>query len=308
MYNSWTGKNMTEMIKELIPIVDKSTQYEGVNQTAIPFVQLFKAYTTSQILHTVYEPSLFIILQGAKIVTLGSHAYRYDPRSYLVSSVHLPVAGQIIEASNELPFLSIQITFTPEQIYKIAEQLNHVNRAESHETSIGISMKEVGFKLIEAVHRLICLLNKPKDIDVLAPIYLQEVLYRLLLSDQAKTLMQFAPIESNAGRIAKSIQLIKKDLYESISIQELADQTGMSVSSFHKHFKIITTMSPIQYRKLTRLQEARQLMLLKHLDVSDAAFQVGYESPSQFSREYARYFGLPPSKDIKKIKEMWLKN
>ncbi|MDD2838259.1 MAG: AraC family transcriptional regulator [Sulfuricurvum sp.] len=296
---------MTDMIKELIPIVDKSTKYEGINQTAMPFVQFFKAFTTSQILHTVYEPSLFIILQGAKIVTLGSHTYRYDPLSYLVSSVHLPVAGQIIEASESSPFLSIQITFTPEQIYKIAEQLNYVNQAESHETSIGISMKEVGYELIEAVHRLICLSNKPTDIDILAPLYLQEVLYRLLQSDHAKTLMQFAPIESNAGRIAKSIQLIKKDLFQSISIQELADHVGMSISSFHKHFKIITTMSPIQYRKLNRLQEARRLMLLKHLDVSDASFQVGYESPSQFSREYTRYFGLPPSKDIKKIKEIW---
>lgn len=296
---------MIEMIKELIPIVNKSAQKEGLNQTAIPFVQFFKAYTTSQILHTVYEPSLFIILQGAKIVTLGSHTYRYDPLSYLVSSVHLPVAGQIIEASEASPFLSIQITFTPEQIYKIAEQLSHADRGESHETSIGISMKEVGDELIESVYRLIYLLNKPKDTDVLAPLYLQEVLYRLLQSDQAKTLMQFAPIESNAGRIAKSIQLIQKDLYESISIQELADQVGMSVSSFHKHFKIITTMSPIQYRKLNRLQEARRQMLSKHLDVSDAAFQVGYESPSQFSREYTRYFGLSPSKDIKKIKEMW---
>ncbi|MDD5051578.1 MAG: AraC family transcriptional regulator [Sulfuricurvum sp.] len=296
---------MTDMIKELIPIVDKSTKYEGINQTAIPFVQFFKAFTTSQILHTVYEPSLFIILQAAKIVTLGSHTYRYDPLSYLVSSVHLPVAGQIIEASEALPFLSVQITFTPEQIYKIAEQLNPINQAESHETSIGISMKEIGHELIEAVHRLICLSNKPRDIDVLAPLYLQEILYRLLLSDQAKTLMQFAPIESNAGRIAKSIQLIQKDLFESITIQELADQIGMSASSFHKHFKNITTMSPIQYRKLNRLQEARRLMLSQHLDVSDAAFQVGYESPSQFSREYTRYFGLSPSKDIKQMKKIF---
>lgn len=296
---------MTEMIKELIPIVDKSALQEGINQTAIPFVKFFKAFTTSQILHTVYEPSLFIILQGAKIVTLGSHAYRYDPLSYLVSSVHLPVAGQIIEASEISPFLSIQITFTPEQIYKIAEQLNHINQAESHETSLGISTEEVGYELIETVHRLVCLLNKPKDTDILAPLYLQEVLYRLLQSDQAKTLMQFAPIESNAGRIAKSIQLIQKDLFESITIQEMADHVGMSTSSFHKHFKNITTMSPIQYRKLNRLQEARRLMLSQHLDVSDAAFQVGYESPSQFSREYTRYFGLPPSKDIKQMKEIF---
>lgn len=296
---------MTNRLKELIPIVDKSARSEGINQTAIPFVQFFKAYTTSQILHTVYEPSLFIILQGAKIVTLGNHIYQYDPFSYLVSSVHLPVAGRILDASKILPFLSIQITFTPEQIYKIAEQLNSINRVYTHETSIGISMKALEDELIETVHRLICLLNKPTDIDVLAPLYLKEVLYRLLQSDHAKTLMQFASIESNAGRIAKSIQLIKKDLFESISIQELADHVGMSISSFHKHFKIITTMSPIQYQKLNRLQEARRLMLSKHLDVSDASFQVGYESPSQFSREYTRYFGLPPSKDIKKIKEMW---
>ncbi|MDD5161073.1 MAG: AraC family transcriptional regulator [Sulfuricurvum sp.] len=294
---------MSELSQKLLRIVENEAMDEGINKTVVPYIQFFKASDVSQVLHVVYEPSFFVIVQGAKILTLGDHTYRYDPLSYLISSVHLPVTGQIVEASNSHPFLSIQITFTTEQIYEIIEEYNDLNINDNCEASLGLCMEPITTEMLEIIYRQLSLINSPKDIKMLAPLYHKELLYRVLQQGSATALRQFASAQSNAGRISKAIRFMQNDLFEPIHIQELADVAGMSVSSFHKYFKDITSMSPIQYRKQNRLQEARRLMIAKQINASTAAFEVGYESASQFSREYAKYFGLPPSQDIKKIKQ-----
>ena len=295
------NSTMSNLRQKLIDIVQNEATHEGINTTRIPYVQLFKASNVTQMLHMVYEPALFVIVQGAKIVMLGNHTYRYDPLSYLVSSVHLPVSGQIVEASNTCPFLSIQITFSTEQIYEIIEQSHDLRLEETNDASLALCQEPIAEEILEVIYRQLSLFNTPKDIEILAPLYHKELLYRILQLNSTTILRQYASLESNASRISKVIRFMQNDLFEPIHIQTLADVAKMSVSSFHKYFKDVTSMSPIQYRKQNRLQEARRLMMAKQLDVSSAAFEVGYESPSQFSREYSRLFGLSPKADIKRL-------
>lgn len=298
---------MSQLRQKILDIVKNKATDEGINKTSVPYIQFFKSSDISKLTRMVYEPSLFVIVQGAKIVMLGHHTYKYDTLSYLVSSVHLPISGQILEASSSHPFLSIQISFTAEQIYKIFEESEELNiDYNNNDDSLGLSKGIIADEILEIIYRQLSLLDSSKDIKILAPLYHKELLYRLLQQGSTSTLRQFTSLKSNASRISKVIRVIQQDLFEPIQIQELANIAGMSISSFHKYFKDITSMSPIQYRKQNRLQEARRLMLTKDFDASTAAFEVGYESPSQFSREYAKYFGLSPSKDIKKIKEEFL--
>lgn len=293
---------MQEKLSELSILIQKEAINEGLNETKIANVKLFKASNMTEALHTVYEPSLFIIAQGAKIVILGANTYRYDASSYLVSSMNLPISGQIIEASLEKPFLSMQLCFTPEHIFDLVSQL-----PSKKEDAVGIplamSVHHVTEELIDAVLRLVKLLQKNEEISILAPLIIKEILYRLWQGEYGVILRQFALHGSNANRIAQSIEWITEDISEPLRVEFLSQKVGMSVSAFHKHFKRVTAMSPIQYQKQLRLQKAREQLFTKVNEVGEVAFNVGYESPSQFSREYARFFGCSPQKDLMKFKK-----
>ena len=292
---------MQEKLCELARLLQEEALNEGLNDTSIANVKLFKASSVTETLHTVYEPSLFIIAQGAKRVMLGVNTYRYDASSYLVSSMNLPISGQIIEASLEKPFLSMQVCFTPEYIFDLASQIGSLKK-ETTETPSALSVHRVSEELIDAALRLAKLFQKRGDSFVLAPLIIKEILYWLLQGEYGVILRQFALHGSNANRIAKSIELITEDISEPLRVEALSLKVGMSVSAFHKHFKHVTAMSPIQYQKQLRLQKARELLLTKMSEVGEVAFNVGYESPSQFSREYARLFGLSPQKDMMQFK------
>jgi len=290
------------LIDELVMLLSQKRLHEGLNTTPIAHMNVFKASSLSQMLHTVYEPSLFIILQGAKVVMLGAHTYTYDATSYLVSSLHLPVTGQIIEASAQKPFLSLQLMFEPEQMIEMMQYATVLQTQAKHEAhSIGVGYTTV--ELLDAARRLIRLWNQPEEIPALAPLIIKEMLYRVLQGDYGAMLHQFVLRGSNAYRIAKSIESINHDIAAPLRVDALCKKVGMSVASFHRHFKNITTMSPIQYQKLLRLQQARQLLLGEVNEIGEAAFLVGYESPSQFSREYTKVFGNAPSLDIKIMKQ-----
>ncbi|AOO64126.1 AraC family transcriptional regulator [Sulfurospirillum halorespirans] len=292
---------MQVKLRELADLLQKETLHEGLNETRIVNVKFFKASSVTEALHTVYEPSLFIIAQGAKIVILGATTYRYDASSYLVSSMNLPISGQIIEASLEKPFLSMQLCFTPESIFDLVSQLPS-HKEEVAQSPLAMSVHHVTEELIDAALRLVKLLHKHEEIPILAPLIIKEILYRLLQGEYGARLRQFALHGSNANRIAQSIELITSDISEPLHVEVLSQKVGMSVSAFHKHFKHVTAMSPIQYQKQLRLQKARELLFTKTHEVGEVAFNVGYESPSQFSREYARFFGLSPQKDLMKFK------
>jgi AraC-like DNA-binding protein len=233
---------------------------------------------------------------------LGPESYRYDPNSYLVASVHLPITGQIVEAAPEAPYLSLQLQFDMDQILEVMEASVTAGSSKPR-SGRGLYINQMGDTLNDAVLRLVRLLDTPDDIPVLAPYAIREIVYRVLQDEQGAALKEFALIGSHAQRIAKVIKRMNRDFTLSLRIEELAGEAGMSPSSLHHYFKEVTAMSPIQYQKQLRLQEARRLLLAESMDAAEAAFQVGYESPSHFSREYARMYGHPPLQDIRRFRD-----
>ncbi|GFZ31533.1 transcriptional regulator [Clostridium zeae] len=290
-----------DKLKQLANLIERFTDREGLQASSIPSLDFIRSSEKSELLHSIYTPSLCVIVQGAKMVILGTESYRYDKNSYLVASVHLPITGQIIEASPAAPYLSLRLGFSSDQILDIIKETKQIAK-EKQNPPRGLIVNETNLSLLDALLRLVSLLDTPTDIPVLAPLFIREILYRILQDNQGYVVKQFAMIGSHAQAISSAINLINKDFSKPLSIDELAKTINMSASSLHHHFKKVTAMSPLQYQKQVRLQEARRLLLSETLEAADAAFQVGYESPSQFSREYARMFGLPPISDIKRLK------
>lgn len=289
---------------ELKAFVAKQTLMEGINQSRVPSVRIFKSSRTTQPLNTAYEPSLFVIVQGAKIVLLGNRTIEYDENRYLISSAFLPVSGKITKASEDQPFLSFQIIFSLEKLFEAMDDFSFQPKKVA-KTTLAMQASDVTDVLLDPVLRLVKLAESPEDIPVLESMYLKEILYRLLMTENNLALQQLVFVEGNGYKISKAIAYINERLYERLNVEELAAQVNMSVSTFHKHFKIMTHVSPLQYIKMQRLQNAKKLMVSENMDVSGASFQVGYQSLSQFSREYSSYFGLSPSEDVKQFRENW---
>ena len=290
-----------DKLSQLKQVVQKINLEEGINETYIPFVKIFKSLSSGEVLHTVYEPSLFIILQGSKTVIVGDKVFEYDSSSYFISSTFLAVSGKILQASQKEPFISVQIVFSQEQIFQALEEFSmNLNKVDT--TNFCASTYYLDDDLKGSILRLVKLNETPKDIEVLSKIYIKEILYRLLVSNQNIELQQLAFIESTSYKISKAITFINQNLHEIFLMDDIAKSVNMSVSSFHKHFKVITGISPLQYAKKLKLLEAKRLMTLENMDIEGAAFYVGYQSTSQFSREYSSYFGMAPGKHKKLLK------
>lgn len=243
-----------------------------------------------------------IIAQGSKIVHLENERYLYDSTSFLVASVHLPTRGQITQASKEKLFLGIQLTFDADLILDIMKE-NNKEVSIKKKTDRGLLVSNSSPELLEAIIKLVRLLDNPEDISVLSPIIIREIFYRVLQSEQGDLIKHFAMVGSYTQSVSKVINLLHKNFKQSLTIKDLAEKAGMGTSTLYRHFKKVTAMSPIQYQKQLRLQEARRLLISESLNAADAAFRVGYESPSQFSREYKRFFGLPPKVDLKHMQK-----
>lgn len=286
---------------ELAQLIERFATQDGTHETAIPALCFIRASRISEPVYSVYEPSLCIVAQGSKVVMMGQESYQYDPDSYLTASVHLPIAGQVVEASQEAPYLSLQLKFDMNQILGVIQASEHAGRTK-RESGRGLVISRMNGTLHDAVLRLVKLLDAPQDIPVLASYAIGEIIYRVLQDEQNALLKQIALLGSHAQRIAKVIERLNRDFALPLHVDELAKEARMSASSFYNYFKEVTGMSPIQYQKQIRLQEARRLLLTETIEAAEAAFQVGYESPSHFSREYARYFGLPPVRDIRRFR------
>jgi AraC-like DNA-binding protein len=269
--------------------------------TAIPGLSLFRREKPTDPISGMYEPSICMIAQGAKRVLLGDDTYVYDTRHYLITAVHLPTVVQIIEASREKPYLGLRLTLDRREISQLMADSN-LPAPRMQQSSRGMATGEVTLALVNAFQRLIDLLAEEKDIPILAPVIQREIIYRLLVGDQGVRLRQSASAGSQSHQIARAIDWLKGNFARPLSIDDLAAQASMSNSTFHHHFRSMTALSPLQFQKRLRLQEARRLMLAEHIDAATAAFQVGYESPSQFSREYNRLFGAPPLRDITSLR------
>jgi len=283
--------------KELADLVDKFSNGDGIHSTPVSGMNCIKLTNINARLPSVYNPSLCVIVQGAKRALLGEEIYQYRPSEYLVVSVDLPVIGEVTEGTKEKPYLCLQIELDQHQLAELMVQAGMPMDGKT-ETKRGIFIGNVDTTLSDCVLRLARLMEATQDIPLLAPMIKREIYYRLLNGQYGDVIAQLAQNGSHMQRISTAIQQLKANYNKPIKIHELANQIGMSVSSFHSHFKTVTAMSPLQYQKRLRLLEARKIMLAEMQDAASTAYRVGYESPSQFSRDYVRMFGNPPGRDM----------
>ena len=273
---------------------------EGSTKTAVPHLSVARVHTRTLPNRMVYEPFVCLVAQGAKEVMLGDKLIRYAAGNYLVVSLDLPVSSVIREASRNRPLLSATLALNPTLLTDILLTLPEDSPAVAPST--GLAVSTAPDDLVDAMSRLLGLLDQPRDIAMLAPLFEREILYRLMQGEQGAMLRQIALSDSRLSQIARTIGWIRRNYAESLRIEALAQLAGMSASSFHRHFKAATAMSPLQFQKQIRLQEARKLLLAQKADAARVGFAVGYESPSQFSREYSRLFGAPPGRDAAQLR------
>lgn len=253
-------------------------------------------------IHSVLEPSFCVIAQGSKEVFLGRTRYQYDPFHYLLTTLELPRVSQVLEASKERPYLSLRLELSPILVGSVMIETGRpLPSGYADVRAIGVSSLDVN--LLDAVVRLVRLLDSPAEAWVLLPLITREIIYRLLMGDQGSRLCHLTVSGGGAPNIVKAVERLRQDFDQSIRIEDMAQELGMSVSSFHHHFKAVTAMSPLQFQKRLRLQEARRLMLSEDLDAASAAYRVGYNDASHFNREYKSLFGVPPVRDVQRLRE-----
>lgn len=287
-------------IDAIADVIARHVPADGMHASALPRVSLVRSCTPTDSVHTVYKPSLCIIAQGSKQVELGGRSYFYDPATYLAVSVDLPLVGSVLEATPERPYLCLVLDIDLAVLSDLMLRHPPEPGPEPKGPAIGVSEVEPG--LLDAVFRLVSLLDAPKDADALAPLAEREILYRLLSGGQADSIRRIASAEGRLRQVSRAITWLRENYAKPVSVERLAADVGMSPSSFHSHFKAATTMSPLQFRTRVRLQEARRMMVVEGMYAASAGFAVGYESPSQFSRDYSRLYGAPPLKDVLRLR------
>jgi AraC-like DNA-binding protein len=289
-------------INGLVDSIARLTENGELRTTAVAGLSLFRKIEPSEPLTGMYEPSVCMIAQGAKQVRLGDDTYVYDAHHYLVSGLHLPVIAQVIEATHEKPYLSLKLAFDYRDISQLMAD-SQLPPPRTQKTDRGMATGELTIPLVNAFQRLVDLLDEEQDIPILAPVIQREIFYRLLVGEQGVRLRQLAVMGTQSQQVAQVVSWLKSNFTQPLRVNKLAEMANMGTSTFHHHFRSMTALSPLQYQKQLRLQEARRLMLTDHTDAASAAFQVGYESPSQFSREYSRLYGAPPARDIMTLRQ-----
>jgi|UniRef100_UPI0035CB353B AraC-like DNA-binding protein len=263
-------------------------------ETGIPRVAMVQGAIPEHQLAAVYDPMVNLILRGSKSMTIGDRTLHYDPATYFVMSIDLPAVGTIHSAPTGEPYLAVSLTIDPQVVGAMLADAGPVTPVPSPE---GFSVAAVTPELLDAWVRMLRLIARPADIAMLAPAYEREILYRVLQGPHAAMLRDIATPDTALSRIRLAIQWIRNNFTSPLRVEALADIAAMSASAFHRHFKAATAMSPLQFQKRIRLLQARMLLITGGQNAAAVAFDVGYESASQFSREYARFFGTPPARD-----------
>ncbi len=271
--------------------------------TPIPNLKFYRFENPTRPDYCMLEPSASLVIQGTKRALLGDDAYAYNINRFLITSLDLPSMMHIVEATPEKPYLGLMLKLDLRVLSEVMLQSGFTQPARSP-SERGMFLGETTPVLLREFSRLVGLLNEPAAVPVLAPLIEREIYYRLLTSDQCGRLWQMASVGSQSHRIARAVEWLRANYAQPLRIENLATHVQMSTSTFHQHFRSLTSMSPLQYQKWLRLNEARRLMLSEDRDVSTAAFSVGYESASQFSREYGRFFGSAPSRDIEGLRQL----
>jgi AraC-like DNA-binding protein len=287
--------NLDELVERISSVVGEDGAVEPLKG-----LYLHRASSTKKV-HGVSKPGFCVIAQGSKEIFLANEHYQYDPANYLLVTSELPIISQIIEASKEHPYFSLRLELDPSFISSVMVEAGHASHVQAHVRAFNVSTLDQA--LLDAVLRLVRLLDTPSEATFLAPLIKREIIFRLLRGEQGERLRQIATLGGHSHRMAKAIERIRKEFDQTLKIESIANDLAMSVSSFHHHFKIVTAMSPLQFQKKLRLQEARRLMLGENLDAASAAYRVGYDDASHFNREYKRLFGLPPMRDVEQLRE-----
>lgn len=290
----------TPELARLVAAIERHTPADGICRTPVPGLILARLPKPSAPSALVVDPSLCLVAQGAKEVFLAGEVYRYDPGRSLLVSVDLPISARVVEATPARPCLAVRLSFDPSVVSDLLADCSDALSAGPPER--GVSVGAVEPQLLDAVARLVALLDSPRTLGPLAPLVLREITYRVLIGPRGTRLRQMTTAGAPGQQIAGAIRWLRGHFAEPLRGESLARKARMSLSGFHQHFKAVTGFSPLQYQKQLRLQEARRLMLGEGLDAASAAFRVGYESPSQFSREYRRLFGTPPRRDVTALK------
>ena len=291
--------------EELAERIARAVREDGTVE-ALDGLYLSRASVSRQQLHSLVKPSLCVIAQGSKEILLGDCRYEYDPFHYLLFTVELPRVSQVLEASKERPYLSLRLELTPGLVGSVLNEADHAWPPQDHADVRAMDVSPLDVNLQDAVLRLVRLLDAPAAAGVLMPLIVREIVYRLLVSRQGARLRHLAILGGYTPYIAKAVERLRQDFDQPLRIENLARELGMSVSGLHHHFKAVTAMSPLQYQKQLRLQEARRLMLSEDMDAASAAFRVGYHDASHFNREYKSVFGIPPMRDVQRMREQAL--
>jgi AraC-like DNA-binding protein len=270
-----------------------------------PGVFYYRVSCCGEPIHGVIEPSLCVIAQGSKELLLGEERFRYDAANYLISTIGLPAVGRIAEASPERPYLSLRLALDPSVVTSVMMESEAVQpRGVNGGAGVkAVNVSALDADLLDATLRLVRLTDRPTEYRALAPLVIREIVYRLLTGAQGGRLRHMAPCGGHAHRVARAVKKLSDHFDKPLRIESIARELGMSVSGFHAHFKAVTAMSPLQFQKNLRLQEARRLMLSEDLDAAEAGYRVGYDDASHFSREYKRHFGEPPMRDVERLRE-----
>jgi len=273
----------------------------GLTITRIPRVDICVGQGSTDKTPCLYRSMICFILQGSKRVAINDHLLSYDSEQYLISALDLPLSGQILDTDEGQPYVAVSLVLDPAILAQLAVTIPAVS--ESAQKGMGITINPMTSSLRDTLLRLLSLLDTPADIPVLGPMVERELLYRLLQGPQGRLLRQIAQPDGALGSIRRAVAWIRDNYSVRLRIEALCDASGMSRASLHRHFRSMTGLSPVQYQKQLRLQEARQLLLAGEHRASDVAYAVGYESASQFSREYLRQFGTPPARDVRQIRQ-----
>lgn len=288
--------------QELASIIARFAKEDGDYSTPIGSVSLYRQSASTPMQHGAYRPAYGLVVQGRKTLNVGAETFHYGAGHYVLTALDLPVSSRITDAGCDSPYLCFSMALEVERLNELLSRVSIPREAMTGEAVRGLAVTAASPELLDASLRLLRLLDRPDEIAAMAPLIEQEILYRLLTGPDGPRLLQIAVAESQSNRVARAVAWIKSNFVQPLRIEELADRVGMSVSSLHHHFKNVTAMSPMQYQKQLRLHEARRLMIVERLDVGSAGHRVGYHSPSQFSREYSRLYGLPPLRDVEAMR------
>jgi len=287
--------------EELVERIGRAVHENGVEEP-LPGLHLAHSSVPLQPIHSVVEPSICVIAQGSKEVLLGESRYCYDPSHYLLTTVALPRVSQVLSASKEHPYLSLRLELTPSLVSSVVVEADHT-WSKQHAAVSAIAVSPLDGNLLEAFVRLVRLVDSPAHARLLQPLITREILYWLLMGEQGSRLRHLALQGGYTLDIATAVKRLRQHFDQPLRIEEMAQDLCMSVSGFHHHFKAVTTLSPLQFQKQLRLQEARRLMLSEDLDATSAAYRVGYQDASYFNREYKSLFGIPPMRDVQRLRE-----